>query len=59
MPEVISDLFNIQSRYLRSAHLERDFSDPKAVKGYVLTPQAQDSLKRISLGLAAKSGQRA
>jgi hypothetical protein len=59
MPEVISDLFHIQSRYLRSANLERDFSDPKAIKGYVLTPQAQNSLERLSLGLAAKSGQRA
>jgi hypothetical protein len=59
MPEIISDLFNIQNRYLRSVNLERDFLDPKAIKGYVLTPQAQNSLKRLSMGLAAKSGQRA
>ena len=37
----IADLFNIQRRFLRSAHLERDFRDPSALDGYVVTTQIQ------------------
>lgn len=59
MPEKISDLFQIQNRFLRSAHLERDFADPKALKGYVLTPQTQDYLEHLASGLHPNSGQRA
>jgi len=59
MPEIISDLFQVQNRFLRSAHLERDFADPKALKGYVLTPQTQTYLERLALGLNPNSGQRA
>jgi len=59
MPEMISDLFQIQDRFLRSAHLERDFADPKALKGYVLTPQTQTYLERLASGLGSNSGQRA
>lgn len=43
---VIADLFQIQNRFLRSAHLERDFADPKALKGYVSTPEVRDHLER-------------
>src|ERR1044072_3044228 len=60
MPEtIISDLFQIQNRFLRSAHLERDFADPKALRGYVLTPQTQTYLERLAAGLDPNSGQRA
>lgn len=59
MPETISSLFQIKSRYLRSAHLERDFADPKALNGYVLTPKVQDNIKQLAAGLSPKSGQRA
>ena len=60
MAEVkISQLLNIQRRYLRSTQLERDFRDPNALQGYVVTKQARQSLDRISEGLDAKSGQRA
>lgn len=55
----IADLFNIQRRFLRSAHLERDFRDPAALEGYVVTSQIQQSLDRIATGLDDKSGQRA
>lgn len=55
----ISELFDIQTRFLRSAHLERDFSDSKALSGYVLTPQAQSYAERLATGLATTSGQRA
>src|SRR4051812_43419228 len=59
MPDVISNLFQIQSRYLRSANLERDFADPTALQGYVLTPHTQESLERLAVGLSPVSGQRA
>lgn len=55
----IADLFNIQSRFLRSANLERDFRDPSALKGYVMTRHIQANLDRISGGLNRNSGQRA
>ena len=55
----ISELFQIQSRFLRSAHLERDFNDPNALKGYVLTPDTSEFLQRMAGGLALKSGRRA
>jgi hypothetical protein len=55
----IADLFHIQNRFLRSAHLERDFADPKALKGYVLTPEVCDYLERLASGMAANSGRRA
>lgn len=55
----IADLLNIEGRFLRSAHLERDFRDPTALAGYVVTDFARSSLTRISEGLKPSSGQRA
>ena len=55
----ISSLFQVTPRYLRSTNLERDFSDPKALDNYVLTPHAQDCLSRLAGGLRASSTQRA
>jgi hypothetical protein len=55
----IADYIHIQRRFLRSAHLERDFRDASALEGYVVTPQIQQSLDRIATGLDDKSGQRA
>lgn len=55
----IGELFQIESRFLRSAHLERDFADPQALKGYVITPEMREFLKRLAGGLAMKSGRRA
>lgn len=55
----IQDLFNIQQRFMRSAQLERDFADPTALSGYVVTNQIRDSLVRINVGLGRGSSQRA
>src|SRR5581483_2384778 len=55
----ILDLFQVQDRFLRSAHLERDFADPKALNGYVLTPQAKKHLELLARGLSTNSGRRA
>ena len=60
MPEKsVSDLFRIRNRFLRSAHLGRDFQDPSAFSGYVLTDFARSCLGRVASGLKARSGQRA
>src|SRR5262245_29642271 len=55
----ISDLFQIKNRFLRSAQLERDFGDPDALSGYVVTPPASEGVNRLLRGLSSKSTQRA
>jgi hypothetical protein len=55
----IADLFDIKKRFLRSTHLERDFADRSALRGYVMTPRAQEGFERLLQGLSPKSGQRA
>ena len=59
MPEKISELFHIRNRFLRSAHLERDFQDPGVFSGYVMTDFARSCLARMAEGLKPRSGQRA
>lgn len=55
----ISDLFAFGNRFMRSAHLERDFHDPGAMTGYVVTEFARDCLGRVVQGLKPRSSQRA
>ncbi|MDE0145688.1 MAG: hypothetical protein OXL95_07445 [Nitrospira sp.] len=55
----IRDLFQVKSRFLRSAHLERDFHDPTCLSGYVATDFARSCLGHVANGLHASSGQRA
>lgn len=55
----IADLFEIKSRFLRSAHLERDFHDSAALEGYVPTEFVRSCLARIGEGLRPRSGHRA
>lgn len=55
----ISDLLAPGARFLRSAHLERDFQDSTALSGYVLTDFSRECLSRVATGLKPRSGQRA
>lgn len=55
----ISDLLKPNNRFFRSVHLERDFRDPDALSGYVLTDHTLSCLERIAKGLKEYSGQRA
>ena len=55
----ITNLHRISSRFMRSVHLERDFRDPSAMNGYVVTPHIRNSFNRIASGLDSRSGQRA
>lgn len=60
MPEKkLADLFNIRSRFFRSAHLERDFDDPGALAGYVATGFVRSCLERLAEGTKPNSGHRA
>ena len=60
MPEKrIADLFHMRNRFLRSAHLERDFQDPAALSGYVMTDFARSCIGRMANGLKPRSGSRA
>ena len=55
----IASLFQIRNRFLRSAHLERDFDDSSSLDGYVLTEQIKLNVERLAAGLVSNSGQRA
>ena len=57
--QTISKLFNVSGRFLRSVHLERDFKDPRALQGYILSDHTHSCFKQITQGLAINSGQRA
>jgi hypothetical protein len=57
--EKIVDLFDVKARYLRSANLERDFEDLRALEGYVPTEHAKATARRIAAGLKENSGLRA
>lgn len=60
MPEKrIAELFHMRNRFLRSAHLERDFQDPAALSGYVVTDFARSCIGRMANGLKPRSGNRA
>lgn len=54
----ISDVLNIQGRFLRSANLQRDFRDPHALDGYVVTDTVRQHVERIVEGLPQRSGRR-
>ena len=55
----IASLFTLGSRFLRSANLGRDFQDPSALSGYVMTDFTQACLGRVASGLEPGSSQRA
>jgi hypothetical protein len=57
--ERVAELFRVRERFIRSVHLERDFRDANALRGYVITPHGRAGLNRLAEGLAPESGQRA
>lgn len=54
----IADYFNIKQRFFRSTYLERDFTDPSALQGYILTDHNRQNLLRMMEGLSDSSKQR-
>ena len=55
----IASLMHVRPNFMRSVHLERDVKDPKSSLGYILTPTAEQALKRIEAGFENRSTQRA
>ena len=55
----IRDLFHVPERFLRSVQLERDFHDPHALAGYIVTPAMAAAFRRIADALRPTSGRRA
>jgi hypothetical protein len=55
MGNSIQSLFSVEKRFLRSAQLERDFGDPHALDGYVLTDSSREAIERIAMGLDDRS----
>jgi hypothetical protein len=45
--QALANYFRLHRRYHRSINLERDFDQPDAVEGYVLTERSGDALQRI------------
>ena len=59
MNNTIARLFHINPRFLRSTHLERDFSTPDSCTGYIPTDFTRSCLERLAEGLVANSTRRA
>ena len=59
MDNTITRLFHINPRFLRSTHLERDFSDPDSCTGYILTDFTKSCVERLTEGLLTNSKRRA
>ena len=55
----IASLLHIHPNFMRSVHLERDIQDPRSSLGYILTPVAEQALKRINASFQFQSTQRA
>ena len=55
----ISNLLRINSRFLRSTQLERDFHDPESISGYCTTAETTDRLKRLGNAFRPESSNRA
>ena len=59
MNNTIASLFHINPRFLRSTHLERDFSAPDSCTGYIPTDFTISCIERLVEGLSANSTRRA
>ena len=59
MNNTIAQLFHINPRFLRSVHIERDFSNPNSCSGYIPTEFTKSCLKRLAEGLTTDSPKRA
>src|SRR5262245_50954421 len=54
-----SDFVTVVPRFTRAINLERDFSIPGAIDGYIVTPAACNVLERLAQALHVSSGHRA
>ncbi|WLE57660.1 hypothetical protein GIY62_10830 [Burkholderia plantarii] len=59
MHDRIIDGLTLEGRHTRSISLDRDLNDPRAIEGYLLTPNAISALKQIGESLTHGHAQRA
>lgn len=59
MSQPLSQMFRLNRRYSRSIDVERDFVNADALKGYILTDRAVDTLERLLMSLNDPQGDRA
>ena len=57
--KLLADCVEVQGRFSRSTHLEKDFRDASKNEDYIVTPTARESLHRLSEGLNLGSSLRA
>lgn len=55
----IADRVRLARRYVRAVDLARDFRDPRALDGYVVTASVRQAIDRLNDGLRSGSTQRA
>ena len=58
-PRKISEYAEVAQRFQRSINLNKDWHNPNASSGYIVTPNVQQSLEQVCEGITAKGGQRA
>jgi hypothetical protein len=56
---ILPDIVRVSTAYTRSINIERDGDDAGAVRPYVITTRAKQTLERIAAALAAKESPRA
>lgn len=56
---MLSDVVQASGRYTRSVSITRDYQDPTALDGYVVTPTVLDVLKRLGAAMHNNTSQRA
>lgn len=55
----LTEVVNVSARYVRSINIDRDLSDPNALRGYILTERIDRVLQQLLNGLQGTSTQRA
>ncbi|WP_296651324.1 hypothetical protein [Paraburkholderia sp.] len=57
--KMLSDVVHAAGRYTRSVSIVRDYFDPSALNGYIVTPTVNEVLARVGESLRGKAVQRA
>lgn len=58
-PLMLSDVVRASGRYTRSVSIVRDYQDPTALEGYIVTPTVLEVLARVGAAIRGNSAQRA
>lgn len=56
---MLSDVVRASGRYTRSISIMRDYQDPSALNGYIVTPTVLDVLGRVGAAIRGNAAQRA